>query len=82
MSKVRVDAIEISPLVGLNDIGQTVAKYEDAKEFEVCDEDDPHVIAWGVYIHREGIGATNLFDVPDKANALLAEKVLEEFYNL
>lgn len=74
-----VDDIEISPIIALDDKGNPTT-YNKAKEFDVCDEGEE--TAWGVYIHREGIGATNLFDVVNKEQAILAARVLAKLYNL
>lgn len=75
----RVDDIEISPIIALDDKGEPTT-YTKAKGFEVCEEGQE--VAWGVYTHKEGRGAKCLFDVVDKANALLAEKKLRKLYKL
>lgn len=76
-----VDAIEISPILAQGKDNECTS-YEEAIGFEVTSEDDPHIVAWGVYAHRKGVGATNLFDVVDKRNAEQAEAILKKLYKL
>ncbi len=74
-----IDDIEISPIMALDEQNNPTT-YDKATCFEVCDEGEE--VAWGVYIHREEVGAECLFDVVDKKNAIAAAKVLAELYNL
>ena len=79
----RVIAVEIEPLLGLDNVTGIVDKYEDAVGFDVTESDDPDVVCWGVYI-RNGDDdlAEHLFDVVDQDNALRAQAYLEKLYNL
>ena len=78
----RIDAIEIHPLVGLDDDGNPVEKYKDVKAFDVCNEDDENILCWGVYLYIRGEGVENIFDVVDKESAEKCEKLLNKLYNL
>jgi hypothetical protein len=80
--KNRIDGIEIHPLIGFDDKDNLTNDYLNAKFFETCEEDDENLIAWGVYVHREGEGIESVFDVPDKDNAIQAEELLIKLYNL
>jgi hypothetical protein len=77
----KIDNIEIHPLIAL-DKNNKKTTYENASAFEQAEYDDKDIVAWGVYLHYEGAGLENVFDVVNEENADLARDLLMKLYNL
>jgi hypothetical protein len=76
-----VNYVEIHPIIALdNDMNPT--SYDNAKGFEQCEEDDPNIVAYGVYLHIQGQGLECMFDVVDREQAELAQAVLMRLLKL
>lgn len=66
----KIDAFEIHPcrVVERNKVG-VGDKIEEVLTYEQCEETDPDIATWGVYVHFTGGGLENIVDAPTKEDA-------------